>query len=202
MKKVITLAALLGLTSWAMAQETARVISSTPIIAQVAVPQKVCTQQQVEVKEKHGSAAGLAGLLIGGAIGNRFGSGDGRALATMAGAVGGAMIGDQMDNKGQSTRLETVQSCQVQNFIENRTTGYNVVYEFAGRQYTTQMATDPGPTLKIQVTPIATAPVTIVPVTQTPVVYYQRPAVPVEVVYVQTRPVHPHVHRGWHREYY
>ena len=38
--------------------------------------------------------------------------------------------------------------------------GYNMVYEFAGKQYTVQLPKDPGPTIKLQITPISAAPVT------------------------------------------
>jgi len=37
---------------------------------------------------------------------------------------------------------------------ENRLTGYNVVYEFAGKQYNVQLPKDPGPTIKLQITPV------------------------------------------------
>jgi uncharacterized protein YcfJ len=32
--------------------------------------------------------------------------------------------------------------------------GYNVVYEFAGKQYTVQLPKDPGTTIKLQITPL------------------------------------------------
>ena len=127
MKKVIGFSLLIAIGSVGFAQESARVISSTPILTQVAVPHKVCTNQEVAVQDQKGGVGGLAGLAIGGAIGNRFGSGDGRAAATILGAVGGALIGDRLENKPNSTRIENVQSCQVQNIIETRTTGYNEI---------------------------------------------------------------------------
>jgi hypothetical protein len=34
---------------------------------------------------------------------------------------------------------------------------YNVVYEFAGKQYTVQMPQDPGPTVRLQITPMSPA---------------------------------------------
>ena len=42
--------------------------------------------------------------------------------------------------------------CSTQTIFENRTVAYNVVYEYAGKQYTVQMPQDPGPTLRLQVT--------------------------------------------------
>jgi hypothetical protein len=67
--------------------------------------------------------------------------------------VGGAVLGDRLE--GQSPeRVETVPRCSVQNFFENRTVGYNVVYEFGGRQYSVQTPNDPGPTIAVQVSPV------------------------------------------------
>ena len=69
--------------------------------------------------------------------------------------MGGAILGDHMEGPGPE-RLENVQHCSVQNFYENRTVAYNVLYEFAGKQYSVQMPNDPGPTLALQITPVGT----------------------------------------------
>jgi hypothetical protein len=64
--------------------------------------------------------------------------------------------------EGTPQQVQNVQQCSTQNFYENRTVGFNVVYEYGGRQYTVQMPSDPGPTVQLQVTPVgavgATAP--------------------------------------------
>ena len=64
------------------------------------------------------------------------------------------MLGDRIEGGGQ-TQTQNVQNCSTQTFYENRTTAYNVVYEFNGKQYSVQMPQDPGPTLKLQITPVA-----------------------------------------------
>jgi uncharacterized protein YcfJ len=133
------------------AQEVGRVISSTPIIQQVAVPRQVCNNQQVVT-----GAGAAMGAIAGGVIGNQVGRGSGNALATMAGLVGGAILGDNIEGGG-TPEVRNVQSCSQQMFYENRTMAYNVVYEFAGKQYTVQMPQDPGPTVRLQVTPMAPA---------------------------------------------
>jgi uncharacterized protein YcfJ len=53
--------------------------------------------------------------------------------------------------------VKNVQNCTQQMFYENRTMAYNVVYEFAGKQYTVQMPQDPGPTVRLQITPMVPA---------------------------------------------
>jgi hypothetical protein len=94
------------------------------------------------------------GAIAGGAIGNAVGDGSGRAIATMIGLVGGAILGDKVEGPGQP-QTQNVQTCNTQNFYENRTISYNVVYEYAGKQYTVQMPSDPGPYVKLQITPIS-----------------------------------------------
>ena len=47
-----------------------------------------------------------------------------------------------------------MQQCSTQIFYENRTMGYNVTYEFLGKQYSVQMPSDPGPTIQLQITPM------------------------------------------------
>ena len=138
------------------AQELGIVISSTPIIQQVAVPRQVCNQQQVVTGGQKSGAGAAMGAIAGGVIGNQIGRGSGNALATMAGLVGGAILGDNIEGPG-TAEVRNIQNCSQQMFYENRTMAYNVVYEFAGKQYTVQMPQDPGPTVRLQVTPMAPA---------------------------------------------
>ena len=116
-------------------QETARVVSTTPVLTQVAVPRQVCSQQQVQVQSQKSGAGGIMGAVAGGAIGSNIGGGDGRAIATLIGVIGGAMLGDKIEGPGQ-TQTQNVQTCTTQTFYETRTTAYNVVYEYGGKQYT------------------------------------------------------------------
>lgn len=146
----------------ASAQETGRVISSTPVIQQVAVPRQVCTNSQVATQGQKSGAGALMGAIAGGAVGNNVGSGGGRTAATMLGVLGGAILGDKVEG-APAPEVRTVQNCTNQVFYENRTTGYHVVYEFAGKHYTVQMPHDPGPTVRLQITPVAAPPVTTYP---------------------------------------
>ncbi|PUE22894.1 hypothetical protein B9Z39_16700 [Limnohabitans sp. JirII-29] len=139
------------------AQEVGRVISSTPIIQQVAVPRQVCNNEQVVTQGQKSGAGAAMGAIAGGAIGNSMGQGSGRAAATMLGLFGGAILGDKVEGAG-TPEVRNVQNCTQQMFYENRTMAYNVVYEFAGKQYTVQMPSDPGPTVRLQITPMAPAP--------------------------------------------
>jgi uncharacterized protein YcfJ len=137
----------------AQAQEQGRVISSQAVIQQVAVPRQVCNNQQVAVQGQKSGAGGVMGAIAGGAIGNNVGSGSGRALATMIGVIGGAAMGDRVEG-APPVQMQTVQNCSTQTFYENRTSGYNVVYEYNGKQYNVQMPNDPGQFVQLQVTPV------------------------------------------------
>ena len=205
MNELVILCALALAGSAAMAQDMGRVISSTPVVQQVGVPRQVCTTEQVAVQPPKSGAGALVGAIAGGAMGNAVGHGAGQAAATMLGLVGGAVVGDHIEG-APAQQLQTVQHCATQTFYENRTVGYNVQYEFAGKHYAVQLPQDPGPTIALQVSPLAAAPQAPVPAadyspTSTTVVV---PGAP--VVYAQ--PYYPPVsiglgwgywdHRRWH----
>lgn len=204
MKQTLLLAALgLGATG-AFAQEVGLVTSSVPMVQQVAVPRQVCNNQQVVVQQQPSGAGGLLGAIAGAAIGSQIGGGSGRGVAMVAGTLGGALIGNNMEQGGQY--VQNVPQCTTQTTYENRTVGYNVTYEYAGRQYTVQMPHDPGPTLQLQITPVGAAdanlapqapvqaPVVVAPpMQQYPMQQYpvQTVAVPPQVVYPAAYPVYP-----------
>lgn len=176
----------------------ARVISSTPVVQQVSVPRQVCGTQPM-ITEAPGSGAGaVMGALAGGAMGNAIGDGSGRALATVIGLVGGAMIGNNIE--GNRQQVQNVQQCGTQVSYENRTSHYNVVYEYADRQHSVQMASDPGPYVRLQATPVgamqpqaAVQPGFAQPYPQTgyaqPV--YSQPVYSQQPVYVQPQVIAP-----------
>ena len=150
----------------AQAQEVGRVLSSTPLIQQVSVPRQVCSTEQVAVQQPKSGAGALIGAIAGGAIGNQIGHGAGNAAATMLGLMGGAVMGDRIEG-APPAQLENVQRCSSQNMLENRTLGYQVVYEYAGKQYSVQMPSDPGPTIALQVAPTGSSVSNAAPATAT-----------------------------------
>lgn len=135
------------------AQEVGRVISTTPIVSQVGQPRNVCTTEQVAVQQQKSGAGALMGAIAGGAMGNAVGGGAGKAAATMIGIMGGAIVGDNIEGAPMA-QTQNVQRCSTQTFFENRTVAYNVVYEYAGKQYSVQMLSDPGPTVQLQISPV------------------------------------------------
>ena len=81
-------------------------------LAQSTPPPALCdtcgTVQSVSqvTKEGHGGAAGVVGgAVVGGLIGNQFGGGSGKTLATVAGAAGGAYVGNEVQKKATSKQV-------------------------------------------------------------------------------------------------
>jgi len=162
--------------------ERGTVLSVTPIVQQVAVPRRACRDEAVAVQRPPSGAGAVIGAIAGGAIGNSIGGGAGRAAATVLGVIGGATVGNAIESGGQPSDVHTVQRCTTETEYVERTTAYRVVYEYAGRQYTTQMRQDPGSTIDLHVRPAseggALPPPQYVPparVSSTQPVYVERP---------------------------
>lgn len=109
----------------------------------------------------------LIGALIGGALGNQAGKGDGRKAATIGGAVIGGVIGNQVDrnndagdynnggsydqyrdNSGTTRRCRTVTDYNNDN---RQVEGYTVTYRYAGQTYTGYTSRRPGRTMRVVV---------------------------------------------------
>lgn len=177
MRKITKSLMLLGglaSASMAMAQDVGRVLSSTPVMQQVAVPQRVCQTQQVVVQPPNTGAGAAIGAIAGAALGAASGGHrSDRAAASAIGFIGGALLGNAIEGN-REPEARDVQRCGTQTSYENRIVGYNVVYEFGGKQYSVQMPNDPGPTIQLRVTPVGAST-------------YQQP--PAQVVYQQPAPV-------------
>lgn len=133
--------------------DRAPVVSATPVVRQVLVPQRSCVDQPVAYQRQPSGAGALIGAVAGGVIGNAIGGGGaGRAAATALGMVGGAALGNDVESGGADaahTRLE--RRCSTQGVYEERTVGYDVVYEYGGREYNARMRDDPGQYVQVNV---------------------------------------------------
>lgn len=182
----------------AQAAEFATVVSSTPVIVSVPVPRQQCSDSQQLVQQRSSGAGALVGAIAGGVIGHNLGNGFGRAAATGFGAVAGAVVGDQIEAANSPVAEVPVRRCQTVSSYENRTVGYDVIYDYAGQRYSARMAHDPGRQLAVNVQPAegggAPAPTdygregTPVPLNQAP----QQPAyyAPLQPVYYAPPPVY------------
>jgi uncharacterized protein YcfJ len=194
MKSRLLLLTLLPALCFAQIQDQARVVSATPFIKQVATPQQVCGTNQVAVQEPKSGEGALVGALAGGVIGNSLGKGGNRGAATALGAVTGAVVGNQIEQP--KVDVQNVTTCSTQNVIQN-VTSYQVTYEYAGHQYSVEMANPPGPSVNVQVS--ITVQGAVPP--QAPVLAPPPPGVmaPVGVTYIAPTYGSPGV--GWVWEY-
>ena len=143
--------ALLGSAVASQAAEFATVVSSTPVNVPMTVAQRVCSNERQVVPAQQTGAGAVLGMIAGGVIGNTIGGGSGRALATGVGAVAGAVAGNQIEaNTAVAAGTEVpVQRCQVVNTSQQRTVGYDVMYEYQGQRYSTRVDHDPGSRLEV-----------------------------------------------------
>jgi len=99
----------------------------------------------------------LVGSAIGVAVGNQIGRGSGKDVARVAGALIGGAIGHNVsvDRQRQlgGDRVQSYERCDVRyrERIEERIDGYEVTYEYAGREYVTRMPYDPGERIRVRV---------------------------------------------------
>jgi uncharacterized protein YcfJ len=153
----------------------ARVIDVDPIVRHVRVtaPKRECwTETRYEEVatgrggyEPRRTSAGsmILGGIIGAAVGNQIGRGDGRRAATVAGAIIGSAIGhDAADRRNArsgnvpvvtESRPYEAERCEVRydDTYEDRVEGYRVTYEYNGRRQTTRLPYDPGDRIRVRV---------------------------------------------------
>jgi uncharacterized protein YcfJ len=130
------------------------------------------SSQPTPAGERTIGAGTVIGAIIGGVVGHQFGrSSGGRDVGTGVGIVAGGLLGNQIENsppagtsagqpgyaQGGPARVDyipetrTVQRCRTVYDGRDEITGYNVAYRYQGRDYTTRMAYDPGPTMNVRV---------------------------------------------------
>lgn len=126
------------------------------------------------------SERSMAGSVVGGAagglLGAQVGQGNGRTAAAAAGAIVGAVAGDRVDNRAVADA--PVQRCRTVETIRETTRGYTVVYHYNGRDITTTLPYDPGPTVRVGVGVIGSDNVAVAPAYAVPVAPPRRPGPP------------------------
>lgn len=151
------------------AYDYAKVIDVQPLTTRVRVstPQRECWDETRYDQGGYGVSPGghgpqvagstLLGAVIGAAIGNQIGHGQGRKAATAGGAVIGAAIGHQngMRRYGAVSAPQpyTVQRCETRYHDEyqERVDGYRVTYVYHGRRQVTELPYRPGDRIRVRV---------------------------------------------------
>ena len=150
------------------AYDYAKVVDVQPLTRQVRVssPQRECWDETQYDERNYGpprarNSAGstLLGAVIGAAVGNQIGHGDGRRAATAAGAIIGAGIGNAQAGRRNGydqpppPRAYTVQRCEThyREDVQERVDGYRVTYVYHGRRGVTQLPYKPGERIRVRV---------------------------------------------------
>jgi uncharacterized protein YcfJ len=142
-------------------EDFGRVVRVQPRVEQIRQPRQECrteyVQSQYQQPQQRSAGGSIIGGIAGAIIGNQVGGGSGRAAATAAGAIAGAVVGDRVDNDGRpmngppQVQEQAVRQCRTVESVESRTVGYDVTYDYRGRNYTSVMSRDPGQRVRLRV---------------------------------------------------
>lgn len=118
-------------------------------------PQRECYDERVEHRDMHGNNTGatVLGAIIGGALGNQVGKGDGRKAATIAGAVVGGAIGNNAGRRDDRAYSDIETRCRDVDvgYEERRIVGYDVEYRYRGETYMSRLTYDPGERIRVRI---------------------------------------------------
>ena len=185
-RKLVTAlaAAACGIASAAFAQsfqDNARVVSVNAVNERIPVQREECWNEhrrhyedRTVTRTDTGAPIGagtVLGAIVGGVAGHQVGRGRGNDVATGVGAVVGGLLGNQVDRNNaeppsQVTEVErvpvdrNVQHCRTVQEVRDAIVGYDVRYEYRGRQFSTRMPYDPGRMVPVRVdlAPVVDAP--------------------------------------------
>lgn len=172
-KKMATMTAGLVLSGFSMAghraevyYDYARVVRVNAIVETYNRPvsREVCHDEPVEYYQPrytyHRDRTGptIAGAVIGGALGNLVGKGDGRKAATIAGALIGGTIAHKNSRGGTYSEggyykrgYEEYCHQETDYRTQERITGYEVTYRYNGRTFHDRLSYDPGNRVRVRV---------------------------------------------------
>ena len=139
--------------------EWARVVEAEPVtrIIRRPIDKEVCWQEEVyrEVPEYRSRVPVVFGVILGGLIGNQFGSGSGRDAMTFAGvALGSAIAKDNQSRANPQhfyASLEDRCAINTQWKETHQVIGWDVTYEYRGVTYLTRMQDEPGDRIQVRV---------------------------------------------------
>lgn len=137
-------------------QDYAKVVAVEPAFDLHQTSREVCNdvavERQKEPVDKKRVAGTAIGAVVGGVIGHQIGSGSGNDAATIAGAAAGGYAGNKIQKKVQQGNTETVieNRCAMVYDTERVPAGFDVTYEFEGRQATVRMDEAPGERIRME----------------------------------------------------
>lgn len=133
--------------------DTAEVVSTVPVYGSINEPRQQCWTETVTTYQPAPRSYGgtVLGGVTGGLLGSTIGNGNGRVAAAAVGAAIGALVGNRADERNTySTAVpQQVQRCQNVNNYRQGITGYQVTYNYNGRNTTVVLPYDPGPRVNV-----------------------------------------------------
>lgn len=130
----------------------APVVSVVPVIEQVRVNREFCDEVARTRYTRRGNdtTGTLVGALVGGALGNQVGKGNGRKAATLTGALVGGVVGRDIDRRNNPRRAVTEYQteCRIEPSWQSVRV-YEVTYRNRGRLYTERMDLHPGTHVRV-----------------------------------------------------
>ena len=162
-------------------QDHARVVSVHAVNERIPVQREECWNEHHRVYENRtvtrtdtGAPIGagtVLGAIVGGVAGHQVGHGRGNDVATAAGAIVGGLVGNNIDRQNSAPPSEVtevdrvpvdrnVERCRQVREVREAVVGYDVQYEYRGRQFSTRMPYDPGRMVPVRVdlAPVVDAP--------------------------------------------
>jgi uncharacterized protein YcfJ len=128
----------------------ADVLDVKPITKTINTPREECHDEEVThtrpVKDENRIAGTAIGAVLGGVLGNQVGGGNGKKLATVAGAAAGGYAGNKTQQHMQENDTYTTveQRCRTVTDKSEKVSGYEVHYRYKGKEDTIRMDHDPG----------------------------------------------------------
>ena len=134
----------------------ADVVSVKEVTETIVTPREECqdvqVQKQAPVKDSNRIAGTAIGGVAGGLLGSTIGGGTGRTVATLAGAAGGAYVGNQVQKNMQQKDVVTTTEhrCKTVNDTTQKLVGYDVTYRLEGKEGVLRTSFKPGATLPVK----------------------------------------------------
>ena len=176
-------------------RDSAPVVSSVPVYQTVSEPQQQCwTESITSYQERRSPSRAILGGLTGGLLGSTIGRGNGRVASAAVGAAIGALVGDHLGNRDNSAVAVTrpIQRCQTAQNYRQVLTGYQVTYNYNGRDTTVVLPYDPGPRVTVEISVPGSAAQSAYIGPPVALVAYEQRRVPVWEQKPYKRPRHRH----------
>jgi len=134
----------------------ADVVAVNEVTETVVTPREECqdvhVHRQAATQDPNRVTGTVIGGVAGGLLGSSIGSGSGRTVATIAGAAGGAYVGNQVQKNAQQKKVVTTteRRCKTVNDTTQNLVGYDVTYRLEGKEGVLRTSFKPGATLPVK----------------------------------------------------